>query len=292
MHEHLPRRLLALILLCNSSAAWSARDYNIELIIFKYTGTEQYSAEHWPSSWPIPDMHNSLDLDKIPSKQSGQLKKLGSNAHTLNRIADSLGKSTRYQVLGHLAWRQPALNKSDAFNIKIQAGQVYRQLTPAAMPPVNEMEPASLQAGNLFVIQDNRQTGSDPITFNKATTIEYLPVASVSGLDPDKLVYELSGNIMIVISRFVHVYTDLLMMQPVTLKVEPTTNNPNKYTALDSDTLVETPKYRLIFSNPDLSFTTLHGFSIQEHRRMRSSELNFIDHPLLGIIVKAWAASE
>ncbi len=97
---------------------------------------------------------------------------------------------------------------------------------------------------------------------------------------------------MVVISRFIHIYTDLLLMEPVTLKVEQTASNSNTYTNLDSETLVEKPKYHLIFSKPELSFTTLHGFNIQEHRRMRSDELNFIDHPLLGIIVKSWAVPE
>ncbi|MBN1377997.1 MAG: hypothetical protein JXA04_02045 [Gammaproteobacteria bacterium] len=297
MHEYLPRQtitiILGFILICSSSVVWSARDYNIELIIFRYAGTEQYNAEHWPDSWQIPDTQESLSLDKIPWKQREQFKKLGSGERTLNAVAESLNKSERYQVLKHLAWRQPGLNKNDAINVKIQAGQVYRQITAQAVSEFTDEQQKSPAMGSLFITQENQQdTAGLPIEQNKAITIEYEAIDATSANDNDKLVYELSGNFKVVISRFVHVYADFLLMQPVTLRLEQAAATSDAYTNTSSETLITRPKYRLTFSKPDLSFTTLHGFYIDEHRRMRSDELNFIDHPLLGIIVKAWAAPE
>lgn len=289
-YNHIIKTLLALLLLSSTHTAWSAREYNIELIIFRYTGVEQYSAEHWPDNWKIPDTRNSLDLIKLPWAQKDQIRKLAPALQTLNNIAAALEKSERYQVLTHLAWQQPGFDKNDAINIKIEAGQVYHRLTPYVPSVGDQSEPDAPQLGGLFVTQENLRTGSSlSPEMNKMVPVEYQPVELTARLDPDRLVYELSGNIKIVISRFVHVYSDLLLMQPVILKVEQPADNQGNYSALDGVTLVEKPKYRLIFSSPDLSFTTLHGINVQEHRRMRSDELNFIDHPLLGIIVKAWS---
>ena len=259
----------------------AARDYNIELVIFKYSGVDQYNAEHWPDHWRIPDTLKSVDLKKIPAEYRSSIMRTGSNALTLNNVVKTLDESSRYQVLTHLGWRQPGLNKDDAINIKIQAGQVYRRITPLPEPLIvenTENQETMPATGSLFITTGDHEPGL-PAEPGKPVPIEYEAVTDTTGTSVENPVYELSGNFMVVISRFIHVYADLLLMEPVTLKLEETAPLADAYTNTDSETLVETPKYHLIYTQPDLSFTTLQGFNIREHRRMRSDELHFIDHP-------------
>lgn len=284
----------SLILLCSSAPAWSARAYDIELVIFKYSGTEQYNTERWSSSWKIPDIQESLDLKKIPWNQKEQFQRLSSNQRILDQVVSTLKKSERYEVLAHLAWRQPGLGKDDAVNIKIEAGQAYRQITPQHTAGIGDGETSTIRTGSLFIskerqVADLMDTVADP---NRPVTVKYETLSNEALKTAENPVYELSGNFKVVISRFIHVYADLLLMEPVTLRVEQATETSDSYTNTDSETLTETPKYEMIISKPGLSFTTLHGFNIQEHRRMRSNELHFIDHPLLGVIVQAWHAKD
>ena len=74
-------------------------------------------------------------------------------------------------------------------------------------------------------------------------------------------VRELDGTINIVIGRYIHLYTDLVYRLP--------RSNPTELRdALDRDQI-------------------LVDYSIKSHRRMRSKELHYIDHPLVGVIVEA-----
>lgn len=70
-------------------------------------------------------------------------------------------------------------------------------------------------------------------------------------------VNELDGTIKIVLGRYLHVHTDLAYRKPYTVSAD----------ALGRDRV-------------------LADFAIKTHRKMRSKELHYIDHPLLGILVE------
>jgi hypothetical protein len=77
---------------------------------------------------------------------------------------------------------------------------------------------------------------------------------------------ELAGTVTVAIGQYIHLYTDLVYRKPVSLP-------PELRASLNRDqTLVD------------------HG--IQSHRRMRSGELHYIDHPLVGIIIEATPIKE
>lgn len=74
-------------------------------------------------------------------------------------------------------------------------------------------------------------------------------------------VRELDGTINIVIGRYIHLYTDLVYRLP--------RSNPTELRdALNRDQI-------------------LVDYAIKSHRRMRSRELHYIDHPLVGILIEA-----
>ena len=86
--------------------------------------------------------------------------------------------------------------------------------------------------------------------------------ASSSQPEPKKdPVHELDGTVKIVLGRYLHVFTDLVYRRP--FKTDPE-NEPD--TAGQDFTLAE--------------------FSLKTHRKMRSQELHYIDHPWFGILVK------
>ena len=66
------------------------------------------------------------------------------------------------------------------------------------------------------------------------------------------------GSLKLVLGRYLHIHTDLLYKR---------LNNTDKQTA------------------PALNSNIFSEFKIQSQRRMRSNELHYIDHPLVGILV-------
>jgi len=80
-------------------------------------------------------------------------------------------------------------------------------------------------------------------------------------------VNEVDGTIKVVLGRYLHVYTDLAYRRPFNISV-------------DSE------------DNPLGREHILADFAIKSHRKMRSKELHYIDHPLLGILVEIRPAED
>jgi len=84
-------------------------------------------------------------------------------------------------------------------------------------------------------------------------------IIEVSG---PKTLNELDGSVKLVLGRYLHIYTDLIFRKPVIVE------------RLDEETQ-ELTETRTLFDIP-----------IQSHRRMRSRELHYIDHPMAGILIE------
>ncbi|MCK4951108.1 MAG: hypothetical protein KAS48_04765 [Gammaproteobacteria bacterium] len=111
----------------------------------------------------------------------------------------------------------------------------------------------------------------------------------------EDLLEQIEGTIRISRARYLHVWADLIYRIP-SADIESIS-----YATDSQDTYSENFYSENIgASNMDLidfdSFETgsqntpeppLASFRLQDHRRMRSKELHYIDHPLFGIIVKA-----
>ena len=74
-------------------------------------------------------------------------------------------------------------------------------------------------------------------------------------------VNELDGTIKVVLGRYLHVYTDLAYRRPFAMPADAE-------------------------HNPLGREHILADFNVKAHRKMRSEELHYIDHPLLGILVE------
>ncbi|MEA3413176.1 MAG: CsiV family protein [Pseudomonadota bacterium] len=81
-------------------------------------------------------------------------------------------------------------------------------------------------------------------------------------LPRDAVLEQYDGTVKLGKGRYLHIETDLIYRQPETVSVH------------DATTGVETSRREL------------QQYPVKDHRRMRSGELHYIDHPLLGILVK------
>ncbi len=206
----------------------SAKDYAIEVILFANKAGLQQSAERFNFNHKIPTPTNGLDLTNTNS--SSQWQALAEDEYILKNVVKKLKRSGNYRILKHIAWRQPVVDKSESRPISIQAGRDFTDQYPE---------------------QAYRQ-------------VEFGDTSTSSARDSK--VFELDGTINVVITRYVHFYSDLVYRLP--RKIPPDISD-----ALNRG-------------------QALVDYSVRSHRRMRSRELHYIDHPLVGILIEATPIKE
>ncbi|MDQ7014897.1 MAG: CsiV family protein [Gammaproteobacteria bacterium] len=147
------------------------RYYDIEMIFFRHLGPIDPN-EQWPVGYFPANIEKALELHWEKS-QDGFIG-LPKEAYQLNKEANHLKYSKRYQLLQHLAWRQPGLPAKQAIAIHIRAGK------PLSSRPTIQ-----------------------PDVLDKST-----PSTTVN-----RLIYPLEGTVTVVLKRYLHLYTDLSFTQ-------------------------------------------------------------------------------
>lgn len=226
-----------------------ARDYAVEVIIFVNQDGLRQNAEQFDPGiiLPIPRQGISLfgvsnELDAIETSQTPEMIESGtelnpwrllpSQDHILSSQARKLANSSRYKILKHFAWRQPAVDKVNSQPILLNAGFDYSGIYPERTFQQIEFSDTEID------LEDETING----------------------------VWELEGTINVVITRYIHFYTDLVY------RAERT--NP------------------LFLDDSSQPQKVLVDYEIKSHRKMKSRELNYIDHPIVGILVEATPIDE
>ncbi|OBS10881.1 CsiV family protein [Acidihalobacter prosperus] len=215
--------------------------YRVEMILFAIDDPDNFTQEQWPQDLPAPDTQHALAL--FAGQDAPGFKVLPSTDYRLDKAAQRLQASGRYTVLAHVAWEQPGLPMNQAVPITITAGRDYAPLYPTLTAP-------------RYVTQGGR-------------SIE------VPG---QQHLYRLSGTVKIVLSRYLHLYTDMILQVPS----QPLVGPDGQTRWVEDTAVIDKP------SAQPASGGTLTGVHIVEHRRTRSRVLNYVDQPLLGILFEIW----
>lgn len=222
------RSLLALTIFLATAILTSAayaKDYAIEVIIFINKDGLHQIAEQYSKNNIIPAQSHGIRLDS--SNNSTQWQPLPEEEYILQGVANKLKRSGRYKILKHLAWRQPVVDENEAQPIYIAAGRDFSDAFP--------------------------ERAYQQVKFSDSSTASNQPV--------NNKVLELVGTLNVVITRYLHIYSDLVYRLPRT--------NPSPLNeALNRDKV-------------------LVDYAVKSHRRMRSGKLHYIDHPIVGILVEA-----
>lgn len=234
--------------------------YDFEIILFKYTNPENFSAEEWTESWNVPPIEDSIEvlsrprpediIDIAPMYSSSYIdgaanslprepdyQRLSSSAFKLNEEAEKLIESERFEIISHQAWRQPGTAPQDTLELRLRAGKAY-----------------SLQ--------------------------------NIDSRFPT-IVYEIDGTIKVVLGRYLHVYTDLLYMHPIQQIEKSASAQQTTGFSFFSDNDPVNIEFDNILSTADQPGVMLHGYNFKKHRRMRSKRLHHIDHPMIGMLIYA-----
>ncbi len=114
-----------------------------------------------------------------------------------------------------------------------------------------------------------RQAGLEK---NKAFKIN---IKQLKSIHTDKSKNTLSGTFKLVLARYLHIYNQLNYQRKVTVTED------SKITATDSATSEDQTGALNKVMAPHNGL-----YSLNSHRRMRSKELHYIDHPLVGMLIQ------
>ncbi|MGB0713149.1 MAG: CsiV family protein [Gammaproteobacteria bacterium] len=306
-----PLLIVALLPLSSVAQPDETRYYDVELIVFERSSDAGAFAEQWPPA-ATPDTGGALDLFRtqggsapVPggSFNTAGFVALPESSKTLANARIAMARSPAYQPLAHLRWRQPGLDAAGSIPIRISGGRMFPNPLagqvvapgPASTNP-NTIAPATDTSGPVTQDAANPVNGSrDPLAPTGSFAIDgtTAPVnpdgsapAPLAPPPPEELA-QLDGTVRVVLGRYLHVYADLVLRRQM----------PENYS---SESLIApptaTPEDAPIVSEggtaPSITGSSfqgpgvrLHGFRMTTQRRMRSSELHYIDHPLMGILV-------
>ncbi len=241
------------------------RQYDVELVIFKNIKAPKSREFVLPVSSPSRD-ENMLDLSSKSSVAAAA--KLGytvlpSDDYRLLEEVERLVESPRYEMLMHVAWRQPGLDREQAMPVWLRGGRVYGSEYASIDDRIDLLDKTAKSVPG----ESDTETS---FSFDEQT-LEALELQQLEqqSARPKRGLYEFEGKITIALGRYLHTYTDLVFRRP-RLTVDPVTDNQAQQEYL----LARAADTRI-----------LNNHRLKEHRRMRSKTLHYLDNPEFALLI-------
>jgi len=258
----LPLKFFLLVLLMlfwtnsHSLLADEVRYYDFEIIVFESNDQEARLSEVWKNTIQIEAPEKFIHLNSpypgpMPSQYSPKLtfKRLPKSSYRLKPEAKMLTENDKNKILLHTSWRQPGMPADTALPIHFKRNFI-NTITPlpeTSIPGQPVSAPGALTAD-----------AADIVT----------PSASHEVVQSKSI---LEGYIRIVLLRYLHADVNLTYTTGLPLASTTTLTTPGAIGEHEEIAAVRPPSV----------------FQLQQTRKMRSKEVHYLDHPVLGFIILA-----
>ncbi len=253
--------LLSFISLSGNAAE---RQFDVEMIIFKRAVDPDSLQEFWPNQPPAIDLSQAALLQNSDYLEAKGVTLLSPSEYQLEEQEKQLEQHAGYNVLVHTAWRQGDEAKGHSPVFHILAGHDY----------------SGHYAADGREKSTNILTGSDT------------GISDVQEQNIDNPLYELDGKLQVYVQHYLFLEADLDLKSPgireVTLEDKPLdlTTDP-----ADENTTVQFGHLESV--SPTIQVERfLKSYRMSQKRRMRSGEIHYLDHPLMGIIIQVRKVEE
>lgn len=258
------RFILGSLLLWQLSAgAHAAPWYQVEVMLIAYTDTRLIDNETWP------EFLTPLDVQADAPDYRWWLTPSFNNHNTL--IANY-----GFSKTPTASWQHP-MQPLENLDLQDAATRISKRQDMNIVWHKAWIEP----------IQEQENAIAHPINIE------------IPAEDEDDFAINLSGSFSLYLSRYLHLNTDFVMQHNKVIDeeviefegFEPESLNDTVNTLIKEKkdlSLSDTAETELsaIDTEPDHRLQPIRAAQIQLKRRMRSKELHYIDHPMLGVIVK------
>jgi hypothetical protein len=276
-----PARLALLpLLLLLTPPTFAAERYEVEVVIFEQAPGGGPSGERWPAQVAVPDFKRARALNtgaagarRALAPSPDAFAPLSLAEARLAGAVQRLENSSRYQLLRHLRWRQPALEPGESVPIRVNAGRTLRIRSPQAAIERPAPAAGNSEATTAKEAEDAEDDPPSDASEVDAGTRAGLRTAEGNQQAPQMesvAVQPLDGTIELVVSRYLHVHADLYYTTDIAWDRALVAG----YNSAQTQPIARGPDGQSMLS-----------FPLRQQRRMRSGELHYLDHPVLGLLV-------
>jgi hypothetical protein len=184
--------------------------YDVEVVIFKNVKAPKSREYILPVSSPNRD-DKMLDLSSASSLAAAArlgYTRLPKDELRLLETVAKLKESPRYEMLSHVAWRQPGVEREKALPIWLRGGRIYGSEYTSIDNQIEFLE-------SIPRIEGAETGGNKNFAFDEQT-LEALELQMLEqqALRVHQGLYEFEGKITVALSRYLHVFTDLVFRRP------------------------------------------------------------------------------
>ncbi len=280
--------------------------YDVEVAIFKNLRVPKGSEFVPPISSPSRD-DNTFDLS---SRNPSEAEELGyslitSDEYRLVEIVARLVKSSRYQLLTHVSWRQPGLERKAALPVWIEGGRIFgdeyisidNQIDLAESNPEQpdffetlsfEFDPDAVEAMRIELLLEEAQRERDKLRleFQASSNRAQAFALRDEAFSPE-------DDAPITNAEALPYWLDLPEMAKHDGLYELEGNITialSRYLHVHTDLVLRRLREPSIaLANASLSdqdqSKVLNNYSLKEHRRMRSKNLHYLDNPEFSMLI-------
>ncbi|WP_019613428.1 peptidoglycan binding protein CsiV [Psychromonas ossibalaenae] len=306
------RLLLPFILTCTSfSAAAEQRWFEVELLLFQ-RGTEIKNVSEQLAADNISvDTTNSISMlkaqadhqcqpdqsclnEQLPvvitaeqfDSENNVFQLLDESQLQLTEQRKKLKNHASFTPVVHLAWRMPVDSRSKALPIHLFAGKNLAFTVPSEEAKSESNEPAVLTTETELT---NTAITDTTLIESTETTAAELDISSV--LPPavqqtDK--WEIDGNFKVYLQHYLFIDSQLVIRQTAKQDIEQAEETAlTEFEVIDGENDVQIINQTDPVDNiPAAQETVIKEVLFDQNRRLRSEEIHYLDHPLMGMIVQ------
>ncbi len=274
--------------------------YQVEIIVFANQNQQGMVSETWPEPPAITDaeFHSLTHPDdarmqgtsakKAPDFSAGAASNMPTPFELMNPaelqlipVAKKLSNSSKYKTLLHIGWRQPTQHPDDSRPIFVYQGVD----TPAMQDPMNttKANPANGSAnakGNRFSAVPVTTVAYDNSQYGQLMSPSEVDMLTGPNLNP------FYGTLRLSVSRYLHLEANLNYRVPVMKEELVPVNMEDAVVGSGFQQNTAFTEQGDAAEMRKQIRRTLQNFNMFETRRMRSKEIHYFDHPLIGIIAR------
>lgn len=265
------KNLIYLLLLVISLPSFAARQFDIEVIIFKRNIDPEQTAESWPDQTEQINYSGTVRLNNMAQLANRGITPMPASQFKLSEQYQRLKSHAGFTPLAHFGWRQGDLSKAQAPTFRLTAGrdfsgQFLQDGTSKAEAARRGLNSSDMTAPPSFDLASGEETPTEPSE------------------EAAKPLYELEGKIQVYVNHFLFTNTQLDLREPgrreVVVGTEPLDSlDPSQSGTVQYGQLQEVKKKIEVEE-------FLKAFRFDQQRKMRSGETHYLDHPLMGMVVQ------
>lgn len=289
------KKLIYLLLLAVSWPSFAARQFDVEVILFKRNINPEQVNESWPEQLKQVDMQGALSLEDTAALKAKGVTILPSSQYALDTQYNKLKKHAGFTPLAHIAWRQGDQNQANAPKLYITAGRDFSELF---LPDGRSKKDVEQPTNAISIDSDTNNAGISVVTDNSTSLLSNSNNDVDADASSDSL-YQLNGMLQVYVQHYLFLDANLDLREPSRREVIMTKplleSIVNEQNAMNTDTATENGID--VNSNVQIGHLQevkknikveefLKPYRLSQQRRMRSGEIHYLDNPLLGIIIQ------